>query len=316
MDPNSLSPWQCNESMWAQTIHEHLPRTPPYIKMSLTKHPEGTWEFKALDEYFIAVSRYGIHAFNLIDRFPAVALPAAAYVFEQGMRDLPRHKCDCALDQYTTFFKNAGTCYYQSIGKAIGNVHAHRRNLKRVWEEYIRRVREGFLGSPEDATLAHELRNLRGILDNPPFRYDPVADDVSHGVQHAVQVITSLSGDGTARATEGGGGSISGLMGVKEVGEEAGRGGGREKMPGGVGGEVAMDRERWEDVNAVGVGEEERRGVQGVREGVGEGGGSDNDEEERRLEEEEVRRAMEEGALSQELAEAQILKKSGDSDLT
>jgi hypothetical protein len=274
--------------------------------MSLTKHPEGTWEFKALDEYFIAVSRYGIHAFNLIDRFPAVALPAAAYVFEQGMRDLPRHKCDCALDQYTTFFKNAGTCYYQSIGKAIGNVHAHRRNLKRVWEEYIRRVREGFLGSPEDATLAHELRNLRGILDNPPFRYDPVADDVSHGVQHAVQVITSLSGDGTARATEGGGGSISGLMGGKEVGEEVGMGGGRG---GGVGGEEASDQERWEDVKAVGGGEEERRGGEGVREGVGEGGGSDDEEEERRLEE-EVRRAMEEEALSLELAEAQILKKS------
>jgi hypothetical protein len=249
MDPNSLSPWQCNESMWAQTIHEHLPRTPPYVKMSLSKYPEGTWEFKALDEYFIAVSRYGIHAFNLIDRFPAVALPAAAYVFEQGMRDLPGHKCDCALDQYTTFFKNAGTCYYQSIGKEIGNVHANRRNLKRAWEEYIRRVREGFLGFPEDATLAHELRNLRGILDNPPFRYDPVADDVSHGEPHGVQVITSLSGDGSATATKGPGrgGSISGLMGVKEVGEEAGRGWGRGKMPGGGGGEVASDRERWED---------------------------------------------------------------------
>ena len=38
------------------------------------------------------------------------------------MRDLPTAKCDCALDQYTTFFKNAGTCYYQSIGKGIGNV--------------------------------------------------------------------------------------------------------------------------------------------------------------------------------------------------
>jgi hypothetical protein len=42
---------------------------------------------------------------------------------------------------------------------------------------------------------------------------------------------------------------------------------------------------------------------------VGEGGGSDDEEEERRLEE-EVRRAMEEEALSLELAEAQILKKS------
>jgi len=29
------------------------------------------------------LSRYGIYAFNLIDRFPAVALSAAIYVFEQ-----------------------------------------------------------------------------------------------------------------------------------------------------------------------------------------------------------------------------------------
>ena len=68
MDLNSLSPWQCNESMWAETVSSHLPRSPPYTNLSLTKYPEGTWEFKALDEYFIAVSRYGIHAFNLVDR--------------------------------------------------------------------------------------------------------------------------------------------------------------------------------------------------------------------------------------------------------
>ena len=42
--------------------------------------------------------------------------------------------------------------------------------------EYIRRVENGFLGSAEDANLAHELRNLKGILSMAPFSYDPLLD--------------------------------------------------------------------------------------------------------------------------------------------
>ena len=43
--------------------------------------------------YFIAISRYGLHAFGLMEKMPEIALSAAAYVFEQGMRDLPRDRC-------------------------------------------------------------------------------------------------------------------------------------------------------------------------------------------------------------------------------
>jgi hypothetical protein len=43
--------------------------------------------------YFIAISRYGLHAFGLMEKMPEIALGAAAYVFEQGMRDLPRDRC-------------------------------------------------------------------------------------------------------------------------------------------------------------------------------------------------------------------------------
>ncbi|KAJ1481641.1 hypothetical protein T484DRAFT_1806647, partial [Baffinella frigidus] len=35
MDENNLSPWQCNESMWAETVEQHMPRSPPYANLSI-----------------------------------------------------------------------------------------------------------------------------------------------------------------------------------------------------------------------------------------------------------------------------------------
>ena len=223
MDPNSLSPWQCNESMWAETVHVHLPRTPPYVRLPLGKYPEGTWEFKALDEYFIAINRYALHAFHLVDRYPHVALPAALFVFEQGMRDLPTEKCDCALDQYSNFFRNAGTCYYQSIGKEIGNLQQHKRRLKRVWGEYFRRVREGFLGEP--SYYDREVASFRQILANPLFSHDPSLDSAAQGVS-----VELLAGDGAGVAGGGAGVAGSGVGTVSPAAQSVVMAGGGDEV--------------------------------------------------------------------------------------
>jgi len=39
---------QVNESMWAETVPQHLPRSPPFVHLPLRKYREGTWEYKAL----------------------------------------------------------------------------------------------------------------------------------------------------------------------------------------------------------------------------------------------------------------------------
>eukprot|EP00291_Cryptomonas_curvata_P000451 CAMPEP_0172199174 /NCGR_PEP_ID=MMETSP1050-20130122/28529_1 /TAXON_ID=233186 /ORGANISM="Cryptomonas curvata, Strain CCAP979/52" /LENGTH=222 /DNA_ID=CAMNT_0012876143 /DNA_START=5 /DNA_END=670 /DNA_ORIENTATION=+ len=116
MDVNNLSPWQVNESMWAATVPLHLPRTPPYVNLSIAKYPEGTWEYKALEEYLIALNRYGLFAFELLGPYPRTAVPACIHIFSQGTRDLPA-RCNCSLDEYTTFWKNLGSCHYQGLGK-------------------------------------------------------------------------------------------------------------------------------------------------------------------------------------------------------
>ena len=34
--------------MWAETVPQHLPRSPPFVHLPLRKYREGTWEYKAL----------------------------------------------------------------------------------------------------------------------------------------------------------------------------------------------------------------------------------------------------------------------------
>ncbi|EKX32782.1 hypothetical protein GUITHDRAFT_148379 [Guillardia theta CCMP2712] len=175
MNPDSLSPWQCNESMWAETVPSHLPPSPPYVNLSLTKYPEGTWEYKALEEYFIAVNRYGFFAFSLGSRFPRVAYYAAAYVYRQGARDLPRERCGCSLDQYSHFYRSLGSCYYQLITRGMGDVNEHKRLLGEAWGEYLRRIKEGFLGDPNQQELSKDVASYSAILDSPQFKHDPSA---------------------------------------------------------------------------------------------------------------------------------------------
>eukprot|EP00960_Hanusia_phi_P068398 766836-Hanusia_phi.AAC.2 len=193
MDLETLSPWQCNESMWAETVPSHLPPSPPYVNLSLVKYPEGTWEYKALEEYFIAVNRYGFFAFSLGSRFPRVAYYAAAYVYRQGARDLPRARCSCSLDQYSHFYRSLGSCYYQLITRGIGPANEHKRLLGEAWGEYLRRVKEGYLGDPNQLELSRDVSTYTAILESPQFKHDPSA----HGAH--VEVVGEEGEGGEAR---------------------------------------------------------------------------------------------------------------------
>lgn len=87
MDKFSLSPWQVNESMWAETVHFHMPRTPSFAStISVDKYREGSWEYKALEEYFHAIARYGTFAYGLREEYPLSAFPACVRIFSQVRR--------------------------------------------------------------------------------------------------------------------------------------------------------------------------------------------------------------------------------------
>ena len=84
MDRDNLSPWQVNESMWAESVEYHMPRSPPFVStISVDKYREGSWEYKAIEEYFMAIQRYGVHAYGLSQDYPLSAYPACVRIFSQ-----------------------------------------------------------------------------------------------------------------------------------------------------------------------------------------------------------------------------------------
>jgi hypothetical protein len=89
MDRFNLSPWQVNESMWAESVEFHMPRSPPFVSTaSVDMYREGSWEYKAIEEYFMAIQRYGVHAYGLSQDYPLSAYPACVRIFSQVCRPL------------------------------------------------------------------------------------------------------------------------------------------------------------------------------------------------------------------------------------